>query len=43
MWILLCSTCLAFFNLRERVEVGIVGGMHDILEFQWRADKVITL
>lgn len=41
--IILCSTCLTYFNLRDAVRVGIVGGMHDIVEAQWRADKVITL
>jgi hypothetical protein len=29
--------------LQDQVEVGIVGGMTDIIEAQWRADKVITL
>lgn len=41
--ILLCSTCLGFYELREQVQVGIVGGMHDIMEAQQRASKVITL
>jgi intracellular sulfur oxidation DsrE/DsrF family protein len=41
--IILCSTCLSYFDLRDQVRVGIVGGMHDIIEAQWRADKVITL
>lgn len=41
--LILCSTCLNFFNLTDKVQVGIVGGMTDILEAQLRADKVITL
>lgn len=41
--LILCSTCLNYFNLIERVKVGIVGGMGDILEAQRRAGKVITL
>jgi len=41
--IVLCSTCVDFYDLREHVGVGVIGGMHDILEVQWRADKVITL
>lgn len=41
--IILCSTCVNHYNLRESIEVGVIGGMHDILEVQWRADKVITL
>ena len=41
--LLICSTCLGYFNLTDNVRVGIVGGMPDILEAQVRADKVITL
>ncbi len=41
--LILCSTCLSHFGLEDQVEVGIVGGMTDIIEAQWRADKVITL
>lgn len=40
---ILCSTCLNFYNATGRVQVGIVGGMPDIIEIQRRADKVITL
>jgi hypothetical protein len=41
--LVLCSTCLGYYNLADQVQVGIVGGMTDILEAQRRADKVITL
>ncbi|MFN8453533.1 MAG: DsrE family protein [Anaerolineae bacterium] len=41
--LIICRTCLNYFSLEERVQVGIVGGMPDIIEAQWRADKVITL
>lgn len=41
--LVLCSTCLNHYGLQEQVQVGIVGGMTDIIEAQWRADKVITL
>jgi len=41
--IILCSTCLNYFNLADQVQVGIIGGMADILEAQRRAKKVITL
>jgi hypothetical protein len=27
----------------DKVKVGIVGGMTDIIEAQWRAAKVITI
>ena len=41
--LVLCNTCLNYYNLTDRVRVGIVGGMTDILEAQRRASKVITL
>lgn len=41
--LILCSTCLNYYQLADKVQVGIVGGMTDILEAQRRASKVITL
>ena len=41
--LILCSTCLDYFNLRDKVQVGIVGGMPDIIEALSRAGKVISL
>ena len=41
--LVLCSTCLNYYNLADQVRVGIVGGMTDILEAQMRAGKVITI
>jgi len=41
--LIICSTCLNYFGISEKVRVGIVGGMSDILEAQSRASKVITL
>ena len=41
--LILCSTCLNYYNLIEQVRVGIVGGMGDILEAQRRAAKVIAI
>jgi hypothetical protein len=41
--LIICSTCLQYFGLIEKVKVGIVGGMSDILLAQWMASKVITL
>lgn len=41
--IIICQTCLNYFNLGEKRRVGIVGGMADIIEAQWLADKVIAL
>jgi hypothetical protein len=37
-----CSTCLNYLKLADQRQVGIVGSMADIIEAQWRADKVIT-
>jgi intracellular sulfur oxidation DsrE/DsrF family protein len=41
--LIICSTCLNYFELTQKVRVGIVGGMPDILEAQIKASKVITL
>lgn len=41
--LVICSTCLNHYGLEDQVEVGVTGGMTDIIEAQWRADKVITL
>jgi len=41
--LVICSTCLNYFGLNDKVKVGIVGGMTDILEAQWQAKKVITI
>jgi hypothetical protein len=41
--LVVCSTCLGYFGLNDKVRVGIVGGMPDIIEAQAKASKVITL
>ncbi len=41
--LIVCSTCLNYFGLAEKVQIGIVGGMGDILTAQCQAGKVITL
>jgi sulfur relay (sulfurtransferase) complex TusBCD TusD component (DsrE family) len=41
--LVLCSTCLKYYNLSDQVLTGIIGGMGDIIEAQRRADKVISL
>jgi sulfur relay (sulfurtransferase) complex TusBCD TusD component (DsrE family) len=40
--LVLCKTCLDYFNLTSAVEVGVVGGMGDILEAIHQAGKVIS-
>ena len=41
--LIVCKTCLDYYGLLEKVRVGIVGGMGDIITAQSLADKVITL
>ncbi len=41
--LIVCSTCLDYFNLNEQREIGIVGGMPDILEAISRAGKVVSV
>lgn len=41
--LVVCSTCLDMMGLADQVQVGIVGGMTDIIEAQIKADKVITI
>ncbi len=41
--LILCSTCLDYFGLRDKVQVGIVGGMPDIIEALNTAGKVLSL
>ncbi len=41
--LIICSTCLNYFGLSDKVQVGVVGGMPDILEALSRAEKVITV
>ena len=41
--LVLCKTCLDKFSLAEQVQVGIVGGMPDIITAMWSADTVIEL
>src|SRR5512145_2637305 len=39
--LVLCKTCLDFFDLTGQVQAGVVGGMGDIIEALQKADKVI--
>ena len=43
VFLLSCQTCLHHYGLADKVQVGIVGGMHDIIEVQQRAAKVISI
>lgn len=41
--LVLCKTCLDTYGLTGQVQVGVVGGMGDILESLQQADKVVSL
>ena len=41
--VLVCGTCLNYYGLAERLKVGVVSTMYDILGAMQRADKVISL
>ena len=41
--ILICTSCLEYYGLKEKVEVGEVCGMRDIVDLLVNSDKVITV
>jgi selenium metabolism protein YedF len=41
--VLACGTCLDYFNLKDKVAVGRISNMYDILGSFLAADKVITI
>ena len=41
--LVLCKTCLDTFGLVDEVQLGIVGGMPDIITAMWSADTVVEL
>lgn len=41
--ILVCGTCLKFYNMADHLQVGTVSNMYDISERMHMADKVVTL
>ncbi len=41
--LIVCKTCLDYFGLTDRVAVGTVAGMPDIIDAQWSAAKTVTL
>lgn len=38
-----CTTCLNYYNLKDKMIVGNMGTMADIQMYQVHADKVVTL
>mgnify|MGYP000848171910 FL=1 len=41
--VLVCGTCLNYFQMSDRLKVGVMSNMYDILSAMQRADKVISL
>ena len=41
--IVICKTCLIFYNLLDKVETGSVGTMLDIIDIQHNSTKLIKL
>ncbi|NLE51113.1 MAG: hypothetical protein GX613_06880 [Chloroflexi bacterium] len=41
--LIVCTTCLNALDLVLQRRVGLMASMADIIEAQWRADKVITI
>lgn len=41
--LLICGTCLDYFKIKDKVKVGIVSNMYEIVENFLSAEKVITL
>lgn len=41
--LIICSTCLEYFGLKDQVRVGRMAGMPDIIAAMQNADKVVPL
>ncbi len=41
--VVVCTTCLNYFEALDKLQAGEAGTMKDIIELQWAAKKVITL
>lgn len=41
--IISCGTCLDFYNIKDKLQVGIVGNMYTIVEYMNNAAKVINI
>ena len=39
--IMTCGTCLDFYGLKEKLQVGIISNMYDIVEAQMNASLII--
>jgi len=41
--LIVCKTCLNFYSLLDKVKIGKIGTMADIIHYQWGVEKVITI
>lgn len=41
--VVVCTTCLNFFGVMDKLQAGTAGSMKDIIDLQWDVKKVITL
>jgi intracellular sulfur oxidation DsrE/DsrF family protein len=41
--LIVCKSCLEYFGIEDKVKVGVVGGMTDVISAIWAADKVVTI
>jgi selenium metabolism protein YedF len=41
--VLVCGTCLNYFNLKEQLDVGKISNMYDISETMLKSSKVVTI
>ena len=37
-----CGTCLNFYGIKEKLQVGVISNMYDIIESLMEADKVVS-
>jgi len=41
--LLVCLSCLKYYDLVDKLRVGTIASMPDIVQSQWQADKVISI
>jgi len=41
--LLVCGTCADYFQLREKIKVGRISSMDEIVDTIAKADKVVTI
>jgi len=41
--VLVCGTCLNYYEIADKLKIGVASNMYDIMSAMQRADKVITL